>query len=156
MRNIFIATAFFSIILTGCSESRLTRINAVIENNKAVAERNKREIERLQQEKKTTDSLKKALDFYKEVKFSIKLGDRRKNVVPKLNQVAKILSSHLGKDAEQYMKNGVKIEIHYVRSGWVRDGLTTDDEFTPYIFNNGILVAIGWTTLGGPKSISKK
>ena len=32
------------------------------------------------------------------------------------------------------------------------DGLTTDDEFTPYIFNNGKLVGIGWQVLGGPKS----
>ncbi len=31
-------------------------------------------------------------------------------------------------------------------------GFVTDDEFTPYIFNDGKLVAVGWQTLGGIKS----
>jgi hypothetical protein len=56
------------------------------------------------------------------------------------------------KQPDRYLKDGVKVEIIYFRSGWQSDGLTTDDEFTPYIFNDGKLVAIGWATLGGPKS----
>ena len=39
-----------------------------------------------------------------------------------------------------------------MRSSQQPDGLTTDDEFTPYIFTNGILTGIGWTVLGGPKT----
>jgi len=50
------------------------------------------------------------------------------------------------------MEEEVLVEILYYRSGWQRDGIVTDDEFTPYIFNDGVLVAIGWTTLGGPKT----
>ena len=30
--------------------------------------------------------------------------------------------------------------------------MTTDDEFTPYIFEDGKLIAIGWHILGGPKT----
>ncbi|MEA1884020.1 MAG: DUF3192 domain-containing protein [Thermotogota bacterium] len=56
------------------------------------------------------------------------------------------------KHPDRYIKDGVNVEILYFRSGWQPDGLTTDDEFTPYLFNNGKLVAIGWVTLGGPKS----
>ena len=44
------------------------------------------------------------------------------------------------------------IEILYFRSGWQSDGITTDDEFTPYVFNDDVLVAIGWATLDGPKT----
>ncbi|MCH2386777.1 MAG: hypothetical protein MK240_01115 [Opitutales bacterium] len=32
------------------------------------------------------------------------------------------------------------------------DHLTTDDEFTPYIFTDSVLTGIGWAVLGGPKS----
>ena len=39
-----------------------------------------------------------------------------------------------------------------MRTGRQPDGLTTDDEFTPYIFNNGKLVGIGWHLIGGPKT----
>ncbi len=96
-----------------------------------------------------------ALNSYQEVRGSIKLGDRLENVIPKLNQAMQTLSLYQMKQPEQYLKKGVRVEIHYARSGWQSDGLTTDDEFTPYIFNNGILVGIGWTLLGGAKSTGK-
>ena len=53
---------------------------------------------------------------------------------------------------DKYMKEGIAVEIIYFRSGWNSDGLTTDDEFTPYIFNDDKLVAIGWQVLGGAKT----
>jgi hypothetical protein len=56
------------------------------------------------------------------------------------------------KQPDMYKKEGVLVEILYFRSGWQSDGLTTDDEFTPYLFNNGKLVAVGWAVLGGAKS----
>jgi len=56
------------------------------------------------------------------------------------------------KQPDLYRKDGVLVEILYFRSGWQKDGITTDDEFTPYLFNDGSLVAIGWATLGGPRS----
>jgi len=46
----------------------------------------------------------------------------------------------------------VLVEIYFMRSGWQPDGLTTDDEFTPYIFHDGKLVGIGWSMIGGSKS----
>ena len=56
------------------------------------------------------------------------------------------------KQPDMYEKEGVLVEILYFRSGWQNDGITTDDEFTPYLFNDGKLVAVGWEILGGPKS----
>lgn len=56
------------------------------------------------------------------------------------------------KQPDMYRKAGVLVEIIYFRSGWQADGITTDDEFTPYLFNDGKLVAVGWATLGGPRS----
>jgi hypothetical protein len=51
------------------------------------------------------------------------------------------------KQPDRYVKDGVNVEIIYFRSGWQSDGLTTDDEFTPYLFNDGKLVAISTATL---------
>jgi hypothetical protein len=56
------------------------------------------------------------------------------------------------KPPESYKQGENIVEIYYFRSGRQPDGLTTDDEFTPYVFTNGILTAIGWAALGGPKS----
>lgn len=56
------------------------------------------------------------------------------------------------KQPGMYKKEGVLVEILYFRSGWQSDGLTTDDEFTPYLFNDGKLVAVGWEVLGGARS----
>ena len=44
------------------------------------------------------------------------------------------------------------VDIYYFRTLRQPDGLTTDDEFTPYVLNNDVLVAIGWTSIGGANS----
>lgn len=53
---------------------------------------------------------------------------------------------------DQYVQDGTNVTIYFARSGYQMDGLNTDDEFTPYVFRNGRLEAIGWTALGGPKT----
>ena len=45
--------------------------------------------------------------------------------------------------------------IIYVRSDWYSDGQSTDDEFTPYVFENQSLVSTGWQKLGGIKTRNK-
>tara|TARA_B100001057_G_C22305445_1_gene739954 strand:+ start:315 stop:593 length:279 start_codon:yes stop_codon:yes gene_type:complete len=52
------------------------------------------------------------------------------------------------------MKDGKTLYIHYQRTSHVNDGRNTNDEFTPYVFENNKLVAIGWAHLGGPKVLS--
>ena len=99
--------------------------------------------------------LERGLNAYIKIKNTIKLGDSAKIVIPKLDKVMKKIPADVHRDSEQYMKDGVKVLIYYVRSGWTPDGLSTDDEYTPYIFNDNILIAIGWATLGGPKSRAK-
>jgi hypothetical protein len=56
------------------------------------------------------------------------------------------------KRPDKYIKDGVKVEIYYMRSARQPDSLTTDDEFVPYLFNDEKLVGIGWEVLGGPKT----
>jgi hypothetical protein len=41
--------------------------------------------------------------------------------------------------------------VHFMRVARVPDDLYTDDEYQPYTFANGKLVAVGWEYLGGEK-----
>ncbi|BAV32430.1 hypothetical protein SCL_0106 [Sulfuricaulis limicola] len=98
------------------------------------------------------NALVKAIDDYRLVSDQVQLGDKKERVLAILLPTQKSLPAGTTRIPDQFVKDGAKVEIHYIRSGWTRDGLTTDDEFTPYIFNNGVLVGVGWTVLGGPKT----
>lgn len=82
----------------------------------------------------------------------VQLGMTQEQVATILEPTQDRLAQHERKRPDRYMKDGVQVDIVYYRSGWQSDGLTTDDEFTPYLFNNNELVAIGWSVLGGPNS----
>ena len=90
--------------------------------------------------------------LYQKVASRISLGDDKSRVLSILEPIQRDLSASAKKQSESFMKDGKRIDIYYMRSGRQPDGLTTDDEFTPYVFENGVLVAIGWASLGGPKS----
>ncbi len=92
------------------------------------------------------------VDDYMMAAPQISLGMGKQEVVSILQPSQKRLRNTQIKQPDMYTKNGVSVEILYFRSGWQSDGLTTDDEFTPYIFNDGKLVAVGWAVLGGAKS----
>ena len=85
----------------------------------------------------------------------VKLGDHKNKVLSILLPTQKNLPENNKKLPDKYIKKGVRVEIYYMRSGRQPDGLTTDDEFTPYVFNNDKLVAIGWASIGGPKTHGK-
>ena len=81
----------------------------------------------------------------------INRGDYKEQVLAILEPTQRRLSNSDRKYPEKYFKYGVLVEIYYFRSGWQDDRLNTDDEYTPYVFNDGKLVAIGWEALGGPR-----
>ena len=69
-----------------------------------------------------------------------------------LNPTQQILPLSQRRGSEQYTKDGGHVEIYFFRSHVNYDRILTDDEFTPYIFHDGKLAAIGWTAIGGPKT----
>jgi hypothetical protein len=92
------------------------------------------------------------VDDYMVAAPKVSMGMTKAEVIEILQSSQKRLSNTEIKQPDIYKKDGVLVEILYFRSGWQSDGLTTDDEFTPYLFNDGKLVAVGWAILGGPKS----
>ncbi len=89
---------------------------------------------------------------YNAVADKIELGSDKAQVLEILLPTQNELPKSARKNPEKYIKNNVKVEIYYMRSHRQPDGLTTDDEFVPYLFNDGKLVGVGWQVLGGPKT----
>ena len=96
-----------------------------------------------------------SISKYNAVADRVQLGDSRNKVLSILNPTQKEMPQNSKKNPDKYIKNNVLVEIYYFRTGRQPDDLTTDDEFTPYLFNDGKLVAIGWHVLGGPKSVGQ-
>lgn len=94
----------------------------------------------------------KTVDEYVLAARNVEIGMSKQQVISILSPSQKRVKNTGKKQPDRYIKDGVYVEIIYFKSGWQSDGLTTDDEFTPYIFNDEKLVAIGWVTLNGAKS----
>jgi len=100
----------------------------------------------------TISPYKETVNNYAIAYENVELGMSVKEIKDILDPSQKRLKNTDIKQPDKYEKEGVLVEIYYYRSGWQSDGLVTDDEFTPYLFNDGKLVAIGWHILGGAKS----
>jgi hypothetical protein len=97
--------------------------------------------------------IQKSINEYDKVESRVSLGDSKEEVLVLLEPTQRYLKDKSWrKKPDRYTKEGVLVEVYYFRSGLQSDGLTTDDEFTPYIFNDGKLVGIGWAMIGGPKT----
>ena len=93
-----------------------------------------------------------AIRRYNTAADRVQLGDPKERVLSLLMPTQEGLSARDRKRPEQYIKDNIRVEIYYFRSLHQPDTLITDDEFTPYVFEDGKLTAIGWRTLGGPKT----
>ena len=98
--------------------------------------------------------LEAAIAKYAENSRRVRIGDAKESVLATLQPTQAGLRGTLRKQPESFRDGKDLIEIYFFRTGWTRDGRTTDDEFTPYVFRNGVLDSIGWTALGGPKTHS--
>jgi hypothetical protein len=90
----------------------------------------------------------------------VKLGDSKEKVLMTLQPTQEAVPTSYRRPSETFMADSRSagksiVEIYYFRSARIPDGLNTDDEFTPYVFRDGSLEAIGWTALGGAKNVAK-
>jgi hypothetical protein len=95
-----------------------------------------------------------AISRYHEKSTQVKIGDSKDKVLKILMPTQDGLPASSRRAHEAFKEAEDITEIYFFRTGWTRDGRTTDDEFTPYVFKNGMLQAVGWSTLGGPKTHS--
>ena len=97
--------------------------------------------------KRTRIAIENTISAYSDVVHLVKVGDSKQKSLGLLLPTQTELPAHLRKFPESIINDGKLFEVYYIRSGWVRDGLTTDEEFTPYVFIDGTLVAIGWNSM---------
>ena len=91
---------------------------------------------------------------YEEGQKKVYIGmERRKFDRAMAENVSKTKRKHR-RSSEAYQRNGMTYDIVYIRSGFVLDDATTDDEYTPYLFQDGTLVGYGWAAVGGKKTDS--
>jgi len=94
----------------------------------------------------------RSISNYETESSKIQLGDSKQKVLLLL-EPTQPGKRKWRKNPEKYLAvDGSTIEIYYYRSSRQADGLTTDDEFTPYVFKDDVLIGIGWTSIGGPKT----
>jgi hypothetical protein len=98
------------------------------------------------------DEIDAAISANEKAAGKIKLGDSKTAVWSLLKPIHDRLPREHRKEPESYIRDGKTVEIFFARSRRIPDGRTTDDEFTPYVVEDGILVAKGWTYLGGPST----
>ena len=97
-------------------------------------------------------TVRRTVDDYVAVAPNVNLGMTKAQVVELLQPSQSRLHNTDKRQPDLFRKEGVLVEILYFRSGWQNnEGFTTDDEFTPYVFKDGTLAAVGWITLGGPR-----
>ncbi len=86
---------------------------------------------------------------YNEAATSVELGDNKERVLGILEPTQIGIGLMGRREPERYIdENGVKVGIYFFRSK-IRLGEPIDDEdFTPYLFKDGQLAAIGWSNLG--------
>lgn len=97
----------------------------------------------------TTGDVDRSVDGYDQLKGQVKLGDSRQQVLSLLEPAQADLDARWKKVPDQYFDGNSTVEVYYFRSSYQTDGLITDDQYTPYIFRDGILVGIGWAMLRG-------
>ena len=97
-------------------------------------------------------AVSKAISAYRAEASRVELGQSKQQVLEILEPTQSGLSPQQRKSPEVYLEGETRKEIHFFRSRSFADGLVTDDEFVPYIFEDDRLVGIGWTVIGGPKT----
>lgn len=96
-----------------------------------------------------------SMNKYRNIRPTINIGDSKDPTIAKLETIQKSFIKYIPENRPMesaQLKNGKTVDVFYMRTDWYEDNLTTDDEYTPYVFVDGQLAAIGWDVLGGPKS----
>ena len=96
-----------------------------------------------------------AIEAYKSVADNIQLGSSKEEVLTVLLPYQERIPEKYVRTSDKYLLEGSRYEVHFIRSARFEDGVNTDDEYTPYVFKNDILIAVGWSYLGGPKTYGK-
>ena len=86
-----------------------------------------------------------AVTDYQTVASQISIGDAKEYVLSAIHTSQQAIPAQFKKPSEQYLSYGEQVEIHFVRTALTSGLENADDDFTPYVFKNDVLVSVGWT-----------
>ena len=97
----------------------------------------------------------KAVEDYEKSLLKISIGDARGHVLAILDTSQQVIPLRFKKRPERYLSYGEQVEIHFVRTG-LESGISNhDDDYTPYVFKNDVLVSVGWTYVSKTEFLNK-
>ncbi|MFK7913824.1 MAG: DUF3192 domain-containing protein [Pseudomonadales bacterium] len=91
-----------------------------------------------------TNEYSATVDAYVNAESQIQLGMSPGAVARILDPTQRLLDNKDRRRDERYLEGDSEVLIRFYRSGWQADGRLTDDEYTPYVFRDQRLVAVGW------------
>ena len=96
-----------------------------------------------------------AVSDYPILASNVSIGDAKEYVLSILKTSQVLIPTHFKKRPESYLSYGVPVEIHFMRTD-LSSGTSNDDEdFTPYLFKNDVLVSIGWRYVSKTEFLDK-
>ena len=98
-------------------------------------------------------SVDRAVDYHAQVAPYVELGMSEGAFVTLMEPA--MTPSRNERQPKRFSRGDDMYVVHFLRVARVPDGLYTDDEYQPYTFVNGKLVAVGWEYLGGEKYTSQ-
>ena len=102
-----------------------------------------------------TAATQQAVTDYQSVASQISIGDAKEYVLSALQTSQQAIPAQFKRPSEQYLSYGEQVEIHFVRTALVSGIENVDDDFTPYVFKNDVLVSVGWTYVSKTEFLDK-
>lgn len=97
--------------------------------------------------------VRQGINYYHQVAPDVRIGMDKDEALSILAPSAEMMPANEQRPPERFTdQDGRLTEVYFFRSNTYYDDMLTDDEFTPYVFKDDKLSAIGWTALGGPKT----
>ena len=96
-----------------------------------------------------------AVADYRTEALKVSIGDARGYVLSILQTSQDVIPAHFKKRPERYLSYGVQVEIHFIRTDLASGMANADEDFTPYLFKNDVLVSVGWRYVSKTEFLEK-
>lgn len=100
-------------------------------------------------------SVREGVDHYRSNIHRVSLGMSVEEFSSIFDSTQREIGEFNTRPTQRISRDGSIYDTYYIRSGWIPDSETTDDELTPHVFKDGKLISIGWQAVGGMKRTSR-
>jgi hypothetical protein len=92
-------------------------------------------------------------EAYRSAAASVGVGDPKGEVLRALLPTQAGIDPKSERAPESFVRaDGVRVDIYYLRSNFQPGGRIDRSDYTPYVFNDDVLVSVGWEALNRPNA----